>query len=184
MRWRRPAFGLGPRVRHVIHAVGPEWEGGDQEEAEVLASCSRRCLEVADELGAASVAFPAIAMGVVARRHGLRAGLPGRPRHPGREPVPRADLVGRPQPEAVLVPAGPPLVVGLEPGGVQTDGGRDQFGQAGDDDIRVRFSNGRPPSSEKSGVCAQRALLISVTCRSSIRSSPWKRASSPSPSRN
>lgn len=59
-----PAFGLGPRVRHVIHTVGPVWEGGDQGEAGVLASCYRRCLEVADELGAASVAFPAIATGV------------------------------------------------------------------------------------------------------------------------
>ncbi|MGW2347547.1 macro domain-containing protein [Actinacidiphila glaucinigra] len=59
-----PAFGLGPRVRHVIHTVGPVREGGDQGEAEALASCYRRCLEVADELGAASVAFPAIATGV------------------------------------------------------------------------------------------------------------------------
>lgn len=52
-----PAFGLGPRVRHVIHTVGPVWEGGDQGEAEVLASCYRRCLEFADEVGAASVAL-------------------------------------------------------------------------------------------------------------------------------
>lgn len=59
-----PASDLGPRVRHVMHTVGPVWEGGDQGEAEVLASCYRRCPEVADEPGAASVAFPAIATGV------------------------------------------------------------------------------------------------------------------------
>ena len=59
-----PAFDLNPPVRHVIHTVGPVWEGGDYGEAEVLASCYRRCLEVADGLGARSVAFPAIATGV------------------------------------------------------------------------------------------------------------------------
>lgn len=59
-----PAFALQPRVRWVIHTVGPIWEGGSYEEAEVLASCYRRVLEVADELGAATVAVPAIATGV------------------------------------------------------------------------------------------------------------------------
>ncbi|WFE47733.1 O-acetyl-ADP-ribose deacetylase [Verrucosispora sp. WMMD1129] len=59
-----PAFDLDPPVRHIIHAVGPVWEGGDHGEAEVLASCYRRSLQVADELGARSVAFPAIATGV------------------------------------------------------------------------------------------------------------------------
>ena len=59
-----PAFDLDPPVKHVIHTVGPVWEGGDYGEAAVLASCYRRCLEVADELGAKSVAFPAIATGV------------------------------------------------------------------------------------------------------------------------
>jgi O-acetyl-ADP-ribose deacetylase (regulator of RNase III) len=59
-----PAFDLGPRVRHVIHTVGPVWEGGDHGEAEMLASCYRRSLEVADEIGARSIAFPAIATGV------------------------------------------------------------------------------------------------------------------------
>lgn len=44
--------------------MGPVWEGGDFGEAEILASCYRRCLEVADELGVRSVAFPAIATGV------------------------------------------------------------------------------------------------------------------------
>jgi O-acetyl-ADP-ribose deacetylase (regulator of RNase III) len=58
-----PGFDLDPPVRHVIHTVGPIWEGGQYGEAEVLASCYRRSLAVADELDADSVAFPAIATG-------------------------------------------------------------------------------------------------------------------------
>jgi O-acetyl-ADP-ribose deacetylase (regulator of RNase III) len=58
-----PAFNLDPPVRHIIHTVGPIWEGGGYGEADVLASCYRRSLQVADELGARSVAFPAIATG-------------------------------------------------------------------------------------------------------------------------
>ena len=59
-----PAFDLDPPVRHIIHTVGPVWEGGSYGEDEILASCYRRSLEVADALGARSVAFPAIATGV------------------------------------------------------------------------------------------------------------------------
>ncbi len=59
-----PAFDLDPPVRHVIHTVGPIWEGGDYGEADILASCYRRSLEVADQLSARSIAFPAIATGV------------------------------------------------------------------------------------------------------------------------
>jgi O-acetyl-ADP-ribose deacetylase (regulator of RNase III)/acylphosphatase len=59
-----PAFGLQPWVRFVIHAVGPVWHGGGHGEAELLASCYRRSLEVADELGVASVAFPALSTGI------------------------------------------------------------------------------------------------------------------------
>ena len=51
-------------ARWVIHTVGPVWRGGDEGEAELLASCYRQSLQVADELGASSVAFPAISTGV------------------------------------------------------------------------------------------------------------------------
>lgn len=51
-------------VRHVIHAVGPVWRGGSAGEAELLASCYRRAIELADEAGDKRVAFPAISTGV------------------------------------------------------------------------------------------------------------------------
>jgi len=50
-------------ARWVIHAVGPIWHGGHAGEAELLASCHRRAIELADELGCTSVAFPAISTG-------------------------------------------------------------------------------------------------------------------------
>jgi O-acetyl-ADP-ribose deacetylase (regulator of RNase III) len=51
-------------ARWVIHTVGPVWQGGRRGEADLLASCYRRSLEVAGELGARSVAFPAISTGI------------------------------------------------------------------------------------------------------------------------
>jgi len=57
-----PGFRLP--ARWVIHTVGPVWRGGGEGEPELLASCYRRALEIADELGAPSVAFPAISTGV------------------------------------------------------------------------------------------------------------------------
>ena len=51
-------------ARWVIHAVGPVWHGGDRGEAEQLASCYRTSLALADEVGARSVAFPAISTGI------------------------------------------------------------------------------------------------------------------------
>jgi O-acetyl-ADP-ribose deacetylase len=56
-----PAFRLP--ATWVIHTVGPVWQGGRSGEARLLASCYRRSLEVADEIGAESVAFPAISTG-------------------------------------------------------------------------------------------------------------------------
>lgn len=57
-----PGFRLA--ARWVIHTVGPVWHGGHQGEPDVLASCYQRCLEVADELGVKTIAFPAVSTGV------------------------------------------------------------------------------------------------------------------------
>lgn len=51
-------------ARWVLHAVGPVWSGGNDDEPELLAAAYRSCLKLADELGARSVAFPAISMGI------------------------------------------------------------------------------------------------------------------------
>lgn len=56
--------GFAMRARHVVHAVGPVYRGGEHGEAALLASCYRRSLELANELGASSIAFPAISTGV------------------------------------------------------------------------------------------------------------------------
>jgi O-acetyl-ADP-ribose deacetylase (regulator of RNase III) len=51
-------------AKHVVHAVGPVWSGGHSGEPELLASAYRRALEVAEELGCRTVAFPALSTGV------------------------------------------------------------------------------------------------------------------------
>jgi O-acetyl-ADP-ribose deacetylase (regulator of RNase III) len=51
-------------ARHVIHAVGPIWTGGGENEAELLASAYRRSLDVAQSLGCRTVAFPALSTGI------------------------------------------------------------------------------------------------------------------------
>jgi O-acetyl-ADP-ribose deacetylase (regulator of RNase III) len=56
-----PGFRLP--ARWVIHTVGPVWRGGGRGEPELLDACYRRSLEVADEVGARSLAFPAISTG-------------------------------------------------------------------------------------------------------------------------
>ena len=79
------------RARCVVHAVGPVWQGGGAGEAQLLASCYRRALELAAAYGARRVAFPAISTGGIrvsagrgrarGARHRARgpAGAPGRP---------------------------------------------------------------------------------------------------------
>ncbi|HXM43751.1 MAG TPA: O-acetyl-ADP-ribose deacetylase [Bryobacteraceae bacterium] len=51
-------------ARHVFHAVGPVYRDGREGEPELLASCYRKCFELALEHGARSVSFPAIGTGV------------------------------------------------------------------------------------------------------------------------
>ena len=50
-------------ARHVIHAVGPIWNGGQRGEADLLAGAYRRCLELAVEHDCRSIAFPALSTG-------------------------------------------------------------------------------------------------------------------------
>jgi O-acetyl-ADP-ribose deacetylase (regulator of RNase III) len=51
-------------AKHVIHAVGPVWNGGKSGEDELLASCYRRAIELCRLHDLASIAFPAISTGV------------------------------------------------------------------------------------------------------------------------
>ncbi len=57
-----PGFKL--RARHVIHAVGPVWQGGGAGEDALLAACYRASLRLAGEHGLKSIAFPAISTGI------------------------------------------------------------------------------------------------------------------------
>jgi len=54
------------RAKHVIHAVGPVWTGGEASEDELLASCYRASLSIAADHRLSSIAFPAISTGIYA----------------------------------------------------------------------------------------------------------------------
>jgi O-acetyl-ADP-ribose deacetylase (regulator of RNase III) len=64
-------------ARWVLHAVGPRWRDGEHGEPELLASAYTACLQLCDELGARSVAFPAISLGIYGypRREGAQIAL-------------------------------------------------------------------------------------------------------------
>jgi O-acetyl-ADP-ribose deacetylase (regulator of RNase III) len=56
--------GYALKAKHVIHAVGPVWSGGDRDEDALLASCYRTALALAAERNLRSIAFPAISTGI------------------------------------------------------------------------------------------------------------------------
>ncbi len=57
-----PGFRLP--AKQIIHAVGPAWRGGNRNEAELLASCYRESLRLANAHNVRSLAFPAISCGI------------------------------------------------------------------------------------------------------------------------
>ena len=56
--------GYDLKARYVIHTVGPVWHGGSRNEEALLASCYRTALKIANQIGASTIAFPAISTGV------------------------------------------------------------------------------------------------------------------------
>ena len=87
-------------ARHIIHAVGPVWQGGGHGEPDLLAACHRRAVELAAEHGCRRVAFPAISTGIFsypveeAARVALRSTTEALERHPAVEEA-RFWLFGR-----------------------------------------------------------------------------------------
>ena len=56
--------GFNLPVKMILHTVGPVWHGGNAGESSLLSSCYEKCLMLALEQGASSIAFPAISTGV------------------------------------------------------------------------------------------------------------------------
>jgi O-acetyl-ADP-ribose deacetylase (regulator of RNase III) len=56
--------GYSLAAKHVIHTVGPVWQGGKRQEAQLLASCYRNAMRLADEYRLRSLAFPSISTGI------------------------------------------------------------------------------------------------------------------------
>lgn len=71
----RLTAGYRLKAKYVVHAVGPVWRGGDQGEAELLASCYRRSIELASAKGARALAFPSISTGIYGYPVGLAASV-------------------------------------------------------------------------------------------------------------
>lgn len=93
-------------ARYIIHTVGPVWQDGTKGEADLLASCYRRCFEIAAEQGVRSIAFPAISCGVY-RFPADRAALIA-----VRES--RAALAARPELDVILVAFGAEIKAAYE----------------------------------------------------------------------
>ena len=86
-----PGFRLP--AKWIIHAVGPVWRGGGQDEERLLASAYRRSLEVAGELGARSIAIPAISTGVYGFPKDRAAGIAVATVREARSPIEDVRLV-------------------------------------------------------------------------------------------
>ena len=56
--------GYNLKAKYVIHTVGPVWNGGTRREDQLLANCYQNSLQLANEKGLKSIAFPAISTGV------------------------------------------------------------------------------------------------------------------------
>jgi O-acetyl-ADP-ribose deacetylase len=96
-----PAFDLSSRF--VIHTVGPIWRGGGNGEAELLASCYRQSMLLAQSHALESIAFPAISCGVYAYPPEQAAAIAV---HTLRDTLPQCDTIKR----VILVAFEPPMV--------------------------------------------------------------------------